>query len=90
MKRLQFRHHIDLFSNRDEALDFLKNITDISHTASTIFGASLYAEPMVAKYKDESGNIQILVAISMGLLAATGLNDKDKQLLNILKKKAIM
>ena len=65
MKRLQFRHHIDLFSNRDEALDFLKNITDISHTASTIFGASLYAEPMVAKYKDETGNIQILVAIGV-------------------------
>ena len=65
MKRLQFRHHTDLFQNRSEALEFFKNITDSSHVASTLFGTSLYAEPMIAKYQDENGVTQVLVAIGV-------------------------
>jgi hypothetical protein len=62
-KRLQFRHHIELFENRTEAIQYLTNIVDTSHTASTVFGTTLYAEPMVAKYKNEQGDIQVLLAI---------------------------
>ena len=51
MKRLQFRHHDEIFNNRSLALEFFSNIVDLSHTASTVFGKSLYAEPMVAKPK---------------------------------------
>lgn len=62
-KRLQFRHHIELFENRTEAIQYLTNIVDTSHTASTVFGTTLYAEPMVAKYKNEQGDIQVILAI---------------------------
>lgn len=65
MKRLQFRHHTDLFQSRSEALEFFKNITDSSHDASALFGTSLYAEPMIAKYQDENGVTQVLVAIGV-------------------------
>lgn len=66
MKRLQFRHQDNIFENRSLALDFFHSLTDTSHTASTVFGTSLYAEPMVARYKDIDGNIQILFALGAG------------------------
>ena len=65
MKRLQFRHHDNIFETRELALSFFENITNTSHTASTIFGKSLYAEPMVVKYKDVDGNIQIIFALGV-------------------------
>lgn len=65
MKRLQLRHHDEIFDNRILALEFFKNIVNTSHVDSTAFGNSLYAEPMVAKYKDSEGNIQLLFAIGV-------------------------
>lgn len=65
MKRLQFRHHDNIFETRELALSFFENITNTSHTASTIFGKSLYAEPMVVKYKDNEGNIQVIFALGV-------------------------
>ena len=63
MKRLQFRHHEDIFASRAEAMQYFADIADASKIASTEFGDSLYSEPMVAKYKDESGTPQVILAI---------------------------
>lgn len=63
MKRLQLRHHDELFSSRDLALEFFSNILNPNHVNSEKFGTSLYAEPMVAKYTDKDGKVQILFAI---------------------------
>ena len=65
MKRLQLRHHDEIFESRSLALEFFNNIVDLSHTASTVFGKSLYAEPMVAKYLDSESNVQLLFAIGV-------------------------
>ena len=65
MKRLQFRHNNEVFKNRTEVLKYFANIVDSTNTASTIFQSSLYAEPLVAKYLDEDGNQQILLAIGV-------------------------
>lgn len=65
MKRLQLRHHDEIFESRSLALEFFNNIVDLSHTASTVFGKSLYAEPMVAKYFDSEGNVQLLFALGV-------------------------
>ena len=66
MRRLQFRHHIDIFENRELALQYFENIVNVNHTASTEFGTSCFAEPMVARYKDENGNVQIILSIGAG------------------------
>lgn len=63
MKRLQFRHHEDIFASRAEAMQYFADIADASKIASTEFGDSLYSEPMVAKYSDESGKSQVILAI---------------------------
>ena len=63
MKRLQFRHHEDIFATRDEALAYFADIANPDKVVSTEFGDSLYAEPMVAAYKDESGSTQVILAI---------------------------
>lgn len=65
MKRLQFRHNNEVFQNRTEVLKYFANIVDLTNTASTIFQSSLYAEPLVAKYLDEDGNQQIILAIGV-------------------------
>lgn len=63
MKRLQLRHHDELFATRETALAFFSDILNPNHVNSGKFGTSLYAEPMVAKYKDNEGKTQILFAI---------------------------
>lgn len=65
MKRLQFRHNNEVFQNRTDVLKYFANIVDSTNTASTIFQSSLYAEPLVAKYLDEDGNQQIILAIGV-------------------------
>ena len=65
MKRLQFRHNNEIFQNRTDVLKYFANIVDSTNTASTIFQSSLYAEPLVAKYLDEDGNQQIILAIGV-------------------------
>lgn len=63
MKRLQFRHHDEIFSTRELALEFFSNILDPNRIENGKFGTSLYAEPMVAKYFDKDNKTQILFAI---------------------------
>lgn len=65
MKRLQFRHHDNIFENRAEALNYFADIVDTSKIASQEFGESLFSEPMTVKYKDEDGNVQIIFAIGV-------------------------
>lgn len=65
MKRLQFRHNNEIFQNRTDVLKYFANIVDSTNTASTIFQSSLYAEPLIAKYLDEDGNQQIILAIGV-------------------------
>ena len=65
MKRLQFRHNNEVFQNRTDVLKYFADIVDLTNTASTIFQSSLYAEPLVAKYLDEDGNQQIILAIGV-------------------------
>ena len=64
-KRLQFRNHADIFASRDEALTYFDNIVDVMHIYSTEFGDSLYSEPLVAKYLDESGETRVILAIGV-------------------------
>ena len=65
MKRLQFRHNNEVFQHRADVLKYFADIVDATNTASTIFKSSLYAEPLVAKYLDEDGNQQIILAIGV-------------------------
>lgn len=65
MKRLQFRHNNEVFSTRELALQYFSDIVNSTNTASSVFESSLYAEPLVAKYLDEDGNIQVIFAIGV-------------------------
>lgn len=65
MKRLQFRHHDNIFESRAEALNYFADIVDTEKIASQEFGESLFSEPMTVKYKDEDGNVQIIFAIGV-------------------------
>ena len=65
MKRLQLRHHDVTLPNREEALNFFNDIVDSTKIASTKFGESLYAEPMVVKYLDSNNNTQVILAIGV-------------------------
>ena len=62
-RRLQFRHSVNTFENRAAALDHFSDIVNTEMTASTVFGDSMYAEPLVAKYKDAGGREQVILAI---------------------------
>ena len=63
MKRLQLRHHDELFTSRELALNFFSDILNPENIKNGKFGTSLYAEPMVVKYTDSDGKTQILFAI---------------------------
>lgn len=63
MKRLQFRHHDEVFESRQAALEFFANMVDINRIGH--LDESRFAEPMVAKYTDEDGNTQIMLAIGV-------------------------
>ena len=65
MKRLQFRHHDNIFESRAEALNYFADIVDTEKIASQEFGESLFSEPMTVKYKDEDGNVQIILAVGV-------------------------
>ena len=65
MKRLRFRHDDRVFPNRGEALGFLNDIVDSTKIVSTKFGESLYAEPMVVKYRDSNNNQHVILAIGV-------------------------
>lgn len=63
MKRLQIRHHEDIFDSRASAMQYFADIVDPGKVLSTQFGSTLYSEPVVAKYLDESGRTQVVLAI---------------------------
>ena len=63
MKRLQIRHHEDIFDSRASAKQYFADIVDPNKVLSTQFGSTLYSEPVVAKYLDESGRTQVVLAI---------------------------
>lgn len=65
MKRLQFRHHEEVFANKDAALEYFANIVNPNRIESSGFGETLYAEPLVAKYLDDESNTQVLFAIGV-------------------------
>ena len=62
--RLQFRHHNDIWGTREEANIFLSQIVDAS-SKRVLADGSLYAEPLVTKYYDEDGNVQVIFAIGV-------------------------
>lgn len=65
MKRLQFRHNNTIWESRANAKTYLDDIVNSGRVESEKFGESLYAEPLVAKYLDEDGNQQIILAIGV-------------------------
>lgn len=62
--RLQFRHHLEAFSSRDEALDFLAGLVDNTQGAAPI-GESKIGEPIVVEYKngEDDKDIHLILAI---------------------------
>lgn len=65
MKRLQFRHHENIFESRQQAIDYFEAIVNTGRTESIDFGGSLYAEPLVAKYLDENNNVQLILGVGV-------------------------
>ena len=67
--RLQFNRHFALYNSREEAITALNNrIADPSFIP-------LIGEPIVLRYKDEDGNIQLILAI--GKKAGTTLSERE-------------
>jgi hypothetical protein len=65
MKRLQFRHNNTIWENRANAKTFLENIVNSGSVESIAFEGGLYAEPLVTRYLDEDGNLQVIFAIGV-------------------------
>lgn len=65
MKRIQLRNHNTAFESRELAIQFFHDLADDATVRGQKFGESLYAEPMVAKYIDENGDTQIILAIGV-------------------------
>jgi hypothetical protein len=61
--RLQFTHHSEVFTSRDEALKFISDLYNTGLTGSML---ALYGEPYVVQYQDQnimSGELQTILAI---------------------------
>lgn len=65
MKRLQFRHNNTIWESRANAKTFLENIVNSGSVESIAFEGGLYAEPLVTRYLDEDGNLQVIFAIGV-------------------------
>lgn len=65
MKRLQFRHNNTIWESRANAKTYLDDIVNSGKIVSEEFGGSLYAEPLVTRYLDEYGNLQVIFAIGV-------------------------
>lgn len=65
MKRLQLRNYNSTFESRELAVQFFHDIANDATVRGQKFGESLYAEPMVAKYLDEDGDTQVILAIGV-------------------------
>ena len=65
MKRLQFRHNNTIWESRANAKTYFDDIVNSGKIVSEAFGGSLYAEPLVTRYLDEDGNLQVIFAIGV-------------------------
>lgn len=65
MKRLQFRHNNTIWESRANAKTFLENIVNSGSVESIAFEGGLYAEPLITRYLDEDGNLQVIFAIGV-------------------------
>lgn len=63
--RLQFRHNNTIWESRANAKTFLENIVNSGSVESIAFEGGLYAEPLVTRYLDEDGNLQVIFAIGV-------------------------
>ena len=72
--RLQFNRHFALYETREEAINaFNKRITDPAFIP-------LIGEPIVLRYKDENGNVQVILAI--GKKGGRSLQDREYHLID--------
>lgn len=62
MIRLQFRHHLDVFNSREEAVSFLDGLVNNEIGAAPI-GESKMGEPILAVYKDDEEKKHAILAI---------------------------
>lgn len=62
MTRLQFRHHIEVFNSREEAISFLDGLVN-NETGSAPIGESKMGEPILVTYLDEESKKHAILAI---------------------------
>lgn len=62
MTRLQFRHHIEVFNSREEAISFLDGLVNNEAGAAPL-GESKMGEPILVIYKDENESKHAILAI---------------------------
>lgn len=62
MTRLQFRHHIEVFNSREEAISFLDRLVN-NETGATPIGESKMGEPILVTYLDEESKKHAILAI---------------------------
>lgn len=72
MKRLQLRHQDTIFDSRELALAFIASLSDVNAINHATFGESLYAEPLVVRYHDENGKLQLILAVGKVIPAQDG------------------
>lgn len=62
MTRLQFRHHIEVFNSRDEAISFLDGLVN-NETGTAPIGESKMGEPILVTYLDEESKKHAILAL---------------------------
>lgn len=62
MTRLQFRHHIEVFNSREEAISFLDRLVN-NETGAAPIGESKMGEPILVTYLDEESKKHAILAI---------------------------
>ena len=79
--RLQFVHHSTPFNTRDDAMEYLSNLVDSDYRYN--LEKSLIGEPLVVTYRDDNGELQLILAIGTttteeGVLAPYHIIDSAK------------
>ena len=62
MRRLQFRHHIEVFKSREEAISFLDGLVN-NETGNAPIRESKMGEPLLVTYLDENSKKHAILAI---------------------------
>ena len=94
--RLQFRHHNEIFVDRESAIEYIKseirNAQEGLASKDERFGYSLFAEPTVLLYKNEEDetNPHLIIAIGSVTNNGTQYNDNRFCFIDIKKKKKEM